>query len=901
MAPSKPQRVFSLVQRRILEKSALGEEADFSGFDGVATVSGEFLADVWRGRFAENFGPPRMIHIKGLRIEGDCSPAAKGDPWHDAETFPGLYADECEFDGMLDISGCRINSLVLHSCTVTGSESVGKSGERLFLQMGATTVQADVEIVKCRIAGTVGMNNLTTNGYLLFHSSTLDGAIAGRNARIGGLVEIYKCEIGADANAIDQSVDFSNAKIGGDLNLIGSKLKAAILLYNLDTASVDFLRCRFGACAEYSGVSARADHMQMNGDLTIRQCRFAGIAFFYNSALEGMIDIASTRFCANLDLSAVRAQGRVNIERCDVGYANYVCLELSGLVCQQLQILTSRFHTAVLLFRGKIKQSIYMADCLIGGRFDKNLRAYSYFDGKDLEDRPELGLYMQGTEIGGYMQLLRCQIFGVLRTDRVKLLNAGQIVRVAILSACGEEPGSFEAHLMDCDAVFMLSQSNFSGQVQAIGSRIYELSIEASEINAHKRSDKSSPAIVATDLDIGRKLVLEGNAAGIGNIFHGGVDFSGSKIGSDAIIRATRFLADEKTSAFGNVACDFSKAVISGSLDFAPPADPEIASAPSYSKGAVVLDDATVNDDLRLDSLEISPCGKAEPLRHTDVSHERIDRSRRGVALAMRSTKIQGELVLGKPKIFGLVDLRDAYVGLLADGGGRKWRTAGVQPGWLMLDGFSYNDLDDVLTDQSEAENGSRKEGAAILRLNWLAMQYPDGKASAEFFLPQPYEQLAKLFSAEGDEASRRHVHIARRRLQRKHGHMNRFERTLGWLLDVTSYYGYSPVRAALSLLILIAIGSALAYLVNLQDAFVLSNTDSNPDLPFDPILYALDTAIPLIDLNQESVWAIDPKKFPAPIGDFPVVWLKAIYEIIGLLLVSILVLTLTGTLREKE
>ena len=63
----------------------------------------------------------------------------------------------------------------------------------------------------------------------------------------------------------------------------------------------------------------------------------------------------------------------------------------------------------------------------------------------------------------------------------------------------------------------------------------------------------------------------------------------------------------------------------------------------------------------------------------------------------------------------------------------------------------------------------------------------------------------------------------------------------------------------------------------------------------FSPVLYAIDTVVPLISLDQRATWYPDPQ---APGGQFLVWWLN-LATLLGWLLSSIFVLSLARLSRS--
>ena len=133
-------------------------------------------------------------------------------------------------------------------------------------------------------------------------------------------------------------------------------------------------------------------------------------------------------------------------------------------------------------------------------------------------------------------------------------------------------------------------------------------------------------------------------------------------------------------------------------------------------------------------------------------------------------------------------------------------------------------------------------------------------------------------------------------------------------LLMLVSHHGYSSGRAVASFLIFVLLG-ALMYSIavwGFQQPFVPFETSPEPVeyvLPFDlarvsidqgcPGLnvfeYALDVALPLINLGQDTYCRF------APQGAWRWVWslLHSFYVLVGTALSAVVVLTLTGVLRR--
>jgi hypothetical protein len=182
------------------------------------------------------------------------------------------------------------------------------------------------------------------------------------------------------------------------------------------------------------------------------------------------------------------------------------------------------------------------------------------------------------------------------------------------------------------------------------------------------------------------------------------------------------------------------------------------------------------------------------------------------------------ELVLRPKEVEGVVNLQHARISILRDHQ-ERW------PGQLQLDGLTYTVLDPQLPARD--------------RLDWLARD-PRGH------LASPYEQLAAVYRSQGRDADARTVQLARYR--RKRPALAWYARWWGWLQDITVGYGYRPARAALWLLALLALGTAI-FSAHPPPAF----PGTSPP-PFSPLIYTLNLIIPVVDFGQAH--AFNPHGF---------------------------------------
>lgn len=202
-----------------------------------------------------------------------------------------------------------------------------------------------------------------------------------------------------------------------------------------------------------------------------------------------------------------------------------------------------------------------------------------------------------------------------------------------------------------------------------------------------------------------------------------------------------------------------------------------------------------------------------------------------------------------KPSDNILLDLTFARVGALADDEA-SW------PKYILMNEFVYGKFDEP---EATPKDLTR-------RLKWLSKQ-PE-------FRTQPYLQLAKIFSAGGQDDFATQVLIERDKQQRAFaaGHRDSLARCCmlawSWLLRSTVGYGYEPSRALGWGAVIVAIGwlifcrgyHAGLIVPSARDAYeALKQTGHVPVyyVSFNSFVYSLETFLPVVDLRQGRYWSV--------------------------------------------
>lgn len=325
------------------------------------------------------------------------------------------------------------------------------------------------------------------------------------------------------------------------------------------------------------------------------------------------------------------------------------------------------------------------------------------------------------------------------------------------------------------------------------------------------------------------------------------------------------------------------------------------------SDGMVSLNQATVGGRLE--------CGEG-----TFTCPGPSDRNPGGHALEAVSAEVRGGMHLGSFTVRPSLDFTNATTPFLADMP-ERW------PPSFVISGFSYDRLEQApaAARGSTSNRGASNHGAwnHRARVAWLARQasYDAG----------PYEQAARVFRQHGHPEGATAILIAqhRRAGQDVSGRWSRPRRALNTFHRLTIGYGYQPARVLwlLAALLVLVTGSLL---VPAAQASLRAATQSgavyttqgpllegNPVIASQPAaaaggsgtdacgdgqvrcfnaeLYAIDTVVPLVSLDQRSTWYPDAH---APDGTFMQWWLNAA-TVLGWLLSSIFVLALAGLARS--
>ena len=183
---------------------------------------------------------------------------------------------------------------------------------------------------------------------------------------------------------------------------------------------------------------------------------------------------------------------------------------------------------------------------------------------------------------------------------------------------------------------------------------------------------------------------------------------------------------------------------------------------------------------------------------------------------------------------------------------------------WLALDRFE-------ITDCQYTSIANLTDGDLRWRLDELDRQYAASKSdapAAKQFRPQPYIQLAATFRAAGYETAAQDVLVRLEKNRTLYGNVGRLHKLWRkYVLDGFLRYGYAPLRPIIIILIW-ALVSAVLFQIGYDSNQIVAASDNQESaqasflpkharIPFNAIVFAVDTLVPIVDLNQKKNWTV--------------------------------------------
>ena len=826
------------------------------------------------------------------------------EPW--PIRLPGVRIRGAHIDGALDLAGCAgpdnagLAALALEDCTI--GAPLDLSNARLArLSLRGSRI-GEVKARGMRLDGALdiaGVAPCDTDAWIDAHGAAIAGDLIGRAARL----RAPSPRPGIAHRDARYALRLSGADIGGSIDLMGG-----VALFGgiaLDTARVQgdvVVRGAQVTAGEGDAIGAQA-------------ARFGGVVIFADGfQAEGVIWLMGAQIAGTLDMNGARLSNRA--------------ADGSG---GTLAADTATIGGSVLLRNGFTSEG---GVSLRGARIRSSLEC----DGARLVNQTEDGggvalgadhaeiagavLLRHGFTAFGGLSFIGAKIGGNLECDGASLSNATRDGMGAVLSAENAVIGGavLLRHGFTAHGCISLLAASIDSNVECCGAQLENWSA-----NGSRETLRLTNAEVAGDVLLNQGFVSRGYVSLWGTKIRrdldcGGATFIGPSPHSAARVTAGALLATNlavagdvkliRTSVLGRI--DAEHLDIGGSL---------------------------VWDDLRFPD-SIVQGETTFRYRHGEDAPPRLLLAHARIGAALVARDMTADVPIA-------IDLGGARAGTLDDDGYPAGWGVGQEKhgefGRLNLDGFVYDRIGHLPPDEiSDLAAAMRVLGRWITvfgpehsvvrsvrlllrllhvrrapvrrRLEWVERQHQQ----AGEFHPQPYRHLAKVFRAQGHYHAAREVAIAEQWATPASNWVSRLLRPL-W--GVSFGFGLSPVRATLTLLVLLGLGTGgvwyawkRANMLVVNASYAMTEVDGSPGFlkaagpvmtspappcgkhEILPVFYAMDMMLPIIALEQEVRCTVDQR----PGSEiWQVLW--ACYSVLGKIATSLALLTYSGVLKPKE
>ena len=507
-------------------------------------------------------------------------------------------------------------------------------------------------------------------------------------------------------------------------------------------------------------------------------------------------------------------------------------------------------------------------------------------DGALVVDRgftAEGGVSLHTAVIGGPIQATSASFTAAALGGYAILASTLRVGASVMLNGGFSATGLVSFDDVNVEGVFDCSGARFSNK----GSTALSLSRARIDRGAYFSGTIAEGAIAAFSAHIGEALRLDNGFSANGPVYFDDVTIAGTLDCSDA--RFSNRTADAETDE-ASTAFSATRAQIDGSVFFHN----------TIADRAVSLMNARVGLSLAIWGAKIS-----HPPRY---------------ALNLQSARIEGELQAFDNAFEGAVTLSGAYIGRLYDLPETAWAGASA----IELNELTYTALSAKPWFFSQDRSIAQRKAMAKskhpawrpvwkVRAEWLKRNTGTVGKDTGPFSNQPWRECAAALDRAG------HHGDARRLAREEQREVNRqrtwWKRPFVWMFAEQAFgYGLSVTRATMTSLIFWLAGWAGAEEM-LRDGVLIDEHNSTASVctrdRIDPAVYALDVAIPVIDLKAES--SCQPGRITdgtptalLALGWFRVDdvslwrWAKAIYAILGAIVIGFTILTYSGVFKPK-
>jgi hypothetical protein len=436
-----------------------------------------------------------------------------------------------------------------------------------------------------------------------------------------------------------------------------------------------------------------------------------------------------------------------------------------------------------------------------------------------------------GFEATGTVRMVNARIGGSMRLTGARIDLSGGAEPFAELTG-NDEPGPYSHRALHLDG------SQVDGGIDARDARIAgQLRVVDVSARGSVIFDGAVLSNRGGDVVEGRRFNTGGNFDARGVTVFGSVLLPETTIGANLDLRASRFVRP------GRYRRDRSH------------------------KPSVDLRSAQIGRDL------VCAIGERENQAFSAHGEIRIRRAEVGRQTNFQGSEVGSNLDGTAINAFGLItqELRlDVAVPPRGKVNLRHARCASLRDNAKFWDATGHIELDDFRYDALAVPVELDDDAQIVRRLRQLR------KAMGGSYRPGPYDQFAAMLRAGGNEEHASTVLIAKQRwryhaLAEGYRVLGPLVRTWSWLQRLLVGYGYKPMRALLSLLLLAVLGSIF---FATQPPPPVANADDH--LVWNPILFTVDQLVPIVDFGFKNRWQLHGAAQWVTVGLIAAGWILA-------------------------
>lgn len=563
--------------------------------------------------------------------------------------------------------------------------------------------------------------------------------------------------------------------------------------------------------------------------IVFRFCLFPGKVDLRNSEMRG-ISIWHSRFLQGINADAAAVHGTVILTHADCsGRVSFSGAQIDeNLDCTYTQFKGSQQKVdeeVFSLYQATIKGNVSLMQCITTGgaidmsgvHFHGNLNCSSSCLSAPRETMKLLYASIDGNvyltrpfQSSGIIDLYGAHIGGSLDCSGAKLIANGDALKFANATIGGD--------------VYFIDHFSSTGRIYGYNAQITGSLTAAGANFAYTHGD-------ALDLSLAKiqgDLILKEGCRAAGRILMSGVHIGGALGCSGANLSAQCTENDPSCSTL-----DLKSATVGNDV---------ILNNGFSATAPIVLTGARIGGDLQC--------------QYSDIASLQCANLQLSGTLHWIGMTLPKPTALRKPII---LKLTNATVKSLRDD-----RNSWPDPGTLDLDDFSYQDL---ILHEAPSETDAKHyylprelDLEANDRISWIMRQGSDQQLN-----PQPWMQLASVFTAEGKpDGAKAVIYAFRRRQARSDNLLSRG--------GVLIYYWIEgdPIRVLVPIFVLWLFGSLIFWRARRMQAMTPIGRGSRNDSkaapenseafpPFNPWIYTLENVLPVVKLGQDDKWGPDP------------------------------------------